>query len=167
MAENWKFLTSVEALDDTNYFLWSEKIEGILRSKKLWKEVINIKLPEKPEEEDEDYRNKFKTWNEWDDDNYVARTIMINTMSKAQLLKYSREKSADKLWSLIKHDMANETEQLRARSLSELSTIQIKSDESVDAFLNRAEALRNQCVQLGRRIEDYELKNVHFERTKN
>lgn len=48
---------------------------------------------------------------------------MINTMSKAQLLKYSREKSADKLWSLIKHDMANETEQLRARSLSELSTI--------------------------------------------
>lgn len=63
--------------------------------------------------------------------------------------------------------MANETEQLRARSLSELSTIQIKSDESVDAFLNRAEALRNQCVQLGRRIEDYELKNVHFERTKN
>lgn len=83
---------------------------------------------------------------------------MINTMSKLQLLKYSREKSADKLWSLIKHDMANETEQLKARSLSELSTIRMKADESVDVFLNRAEALRNQCVQLGRRIEDYELK---------
>lgn len=34
----------------------------------------------------------------------------------------------------------------------------MKADESVDAFLNRAEALRNQCVQLERRIEDYELK---------
>lgn len=157
MAESWN-LTSIEPLDDTNYFLWSKKIEGILRSKKLWKKVINVKPPEKPEEEDEDYRNKYKAWNEWDDDNYAARTIMINTMSKAQLLKYSREKSADKLWSLIKHDMANETEQLRARSLSELSTIRMKADESVDAFLNRAEALRNQCVQLGRRIEDYELK---------
>lgn len=39
--------------------------------------------------------------------------------------------------------MANETEQLRARSLSELSTIRMKIDENVDAFLNRVEALRN------------------------
>lgn len=129
-----------------------------IKKSKLWKKIINVKPPEKSEEEDEDYRNKYKPWNEWDDDNYAARTIMINTMSKAQLLKYSREKSADKLWSLIKHNMANETEQLRARSLSELSTIRMKADESVDAFLNRAKALRNQCVQLGRRIEDYELK---------
>lgn len=96
MAENWN-VRSVKPLDDTNYFLWSKKIEGILRSKKLWKKVINVKPPEKPEEEDEDYRIKYKTWNDWDDDNYAARTIMINTMSKAQLLKYSREKSANKL----------------------------------------------------------------------
>lgn len=59
MAESWN-LTSIEPLDDSNYFLWSEKIEGILRSKKLWKKVINVKPPEKPEEEDEDYRNKYK-----------------------------------------------------------------------------------------------------------
>lgn len=30
MGDNWN-LTTIEALDDTNYFLWSEKIEGILR----------------------------------------------------------------------------------------------------------------------------------------
>lgn len=54
--------------------------------------------------------------------------------------------------------MANETEQLKASSLSELSTLRMKTSESVDAFLNRAEALRNQCVQLGRTTEDYELK---------
>lgn len=82
MAENWN-LTSVEPLDDTNYFLWSEKIEGILRAKKLWKRVIDIKPPEEPEEGTPNYDIKFRLWNEWDDNNYAARTVMINTMSKA------------------------------------------------------------------------------------
>lgn len=138
MAENWN-LASVEPLDDTNYFLWSEKIEGILRAKKLWKKVINIKPPEEPEEGVQNYDVKFKHWNEWDDNNYAARTVMINTMSKAQLLKYSHEKSADKLWRLIKNNMAAETEKLKARSLSELSNLRMKRDESIDAYINRAE----------------------------
>jgi len=157
MAENWN-LASVEQLDDTNYFIWSEKIEGILRSKKLWKRVIKVKPPKKPEEGVSDYDAKFKLWNDWDDDNYAARAVIINTMSKAQLLKYSHEKSADKLWSMIKNNMAAETEQLKARSLCELSNLRMKKDESIDAYVNRAEALRNQCVQLGRVIEDYELR---------
>lgn len=157
MAENWN-LTSVEQLDDTNYFVSSKKIERILRGKKLWKKVINVKPPEKPEEGVSGYEVKFKQWNEWDDDNYAAHTVIINTMSKAQLLKYSHEKSADKLWSLIKNNMAAETEQLKARSLCELSNLRMKKEESIDAYVNRAEALRNQCVQLGRGIEDYELR---------
>lgn len=151
-------MASIEPLNDTNYFIWSEKVEGILRAKKIWKKVIGVKPPEKPEEEDPEYNVKFRRWNEWDDDNYAARTVMINTMSKAQLLKYSYEKNANKLWSLIKNNMAAETEQLRSRSLSELSNLRMNRDESVDTFVNRAEALRNQCVQLGKIIEDYELR---------
>lgn len=53
--------------------------------------------------------------------------------------------------------MAAETEQQKARSLSELTNLRMNR-ESVDAFINRAEALRNQCVQLGRNIEEYKLK---------
>lgn len=79
-------------------------------------------------------------------------------MSKAQLLKYSYEKSADKLWSLIKNNMAAETEQLKARSLCELSNFRMKRDENIDAYVNRAKALRNKCMQLGRVREDYELR---------
>ena len=153
MADNWN-LTSVEPLDDTNYFLWSEKIEGILRSKKLWKKIIGVKPPKKPEEGETDYDAKFKKWNEWDDDNYATRTVMINTMCQAQLLRYSSERSADKLWALIKQNMAAETEQLKAKSFSELSNLRMKREENVDVFMNRAEALRNQCVQLGKNIED-------------
>lgn len=79
-------------------------------------------------------------------------------MSEAQLLKYSHEKGADKLWSLIKNNMAAETEQLKSRSLSELSNLRMSKDESIDAYMNRAETLRNQCVQLGKSIENYELR---------
>ncbi|KAG7188019.1 hypothetical protein KM043_015765 [Ampulex compressa] len=80
MGDNWN-LVSVAPLDDTYYFLWGEKIERILRSKELWKKVINVKPPGKPEEEDNDYEEKNKAWNEWDDNNYAARTLMINAMS--------------------------------------------------------------------------------------
>lgn len=59
MAENWN-IASVTPLDDTNYFIWSEKIEGILGAKKLWKKVINVKSPEKPEEGAENYDTKLR-----------------------------------------------------------------------------------------------------------
>lgn len=51
-----------------------------------------MKPPEKPEEGAENYETKYKSWNEWDDDNYAARAVIINTMSSSQLLKYSCEK---------------------------------------------------------------------------
>ena len=41
--------------------------------------------------------------------------------------------------------------ELKARSLNELSNIKMAKDETIDGFINRAEALKNQCMQLGRR----------------
>lgn len=70
MAKNWN-IASVKPLDDTNYFLWSEKIEGILRAKNLWKKVMGVKPSEKSEEDDVEYAVKFRQWNKWDD------TIML------------------------------------------------------------------------------------------
>lgn len=64
MAKPWNLTNLEPILDDTYYFLWSEKIEGILRAKKLWKKVINVKPPEKLEEDNVNYNNKFKEWNE-------------------------------------------------------------------------------------------------------
>jgi len=157
MAEGWN-LSNVEPLDDGNCFPWKEKIEGILKVKKLWKKIIGVKSPEKPSEEEENYGQKFREWDQWDDNNHAARTIMINTMSKAQVLKYCSEKSADKLWSMIKHNMAAESEQIRARALNDLTNLRMNKGESVDNYINRAEALKNQCVQLGKSIEDFELR---------
>ncbi|CAK9796271.1 Copia protein [Anthophora plagiata] len=88
-------------------------------------------------------------------------------MSKAQLLKYSNEKSADRLWSRIKNDNAAQTEQLKVRSLREITNLKMKKDESIDEYLNRAEALKNQCIQLGKEIEEYELKMKVRERQKS
>lgn len=82
------------------------------------------------------------------DNNYATRTIMINTMSKAQVLKYCSEKSVDKLWNMIKYNMAAESEQIKARALNDLTNLRMNKNESVDNYINRAEALKNQCVQL-------------------
>ena len=71
---------------------------------------MGVKQPEKPIEGEEDYAQKLKIWDDWDDDNHAARTIMINTMTKAQVLKYCNEKTADRMWNLIKYNMAAESE---------------------------------------------------------
>lgn len=39
-------------------FFWKKNIEGILRSKKLWKKVIDVKLIEDPNKEDSEYNEK-------------------------------------------------------------------------------------------------------------
>ncbi|KOC61563.1 hypothetical protein WH47_05167 [Habropoda laboriosa] len=128
MSDPWN-ITAVEVLDDKNYFLWSEKVEGILGSKKLWKKVIGVKQIEKPLEGDAEYEEKLK----------------------------DGQKNADKLWTKIKLDMAAESEELKARSLNELTNLKMKKNETVDVFLNRAEALANQCIRLGRNMEEFEL----------
>lgn len=61
-------------------------------------------------------------------------------------------------WRLIENNMAAETEQLKARSLSELSNLRMNKGKNINTYVNRAEALRNQCVQLGKNIENYELR---------
>ena len=109
MADNWN-IAGVEPLNDTNYFLWREKVEGILRSKKLWKKIMGVKPPEKPLTGEAEHERKFQIWN---DENYTVRTIMLNTMTEAQLLKYSHERNAEKLWNAIKYDMAAQTETVK------------------------------------------------------
>lgn len=54
--------------------------------------------------------------------------------------------------------MAAETEQLKTKSLSELSNLKMKKDETIDEYMNGAKALRNQCMQLRRIVENYELR---------
>ena len=56
--------------------------------------------------------------------------------------------------------MAAETEELKARSLNKLSNIMMAKDETVDGFINRVKALKNQCMQLRRDKED-ELRNMN------
>ncbi|KOX67442.1 hypothetical protein WN51_10514 [Melipona quadrifasciata] len=63
MADAWN-IANVESLDDSNYFMWKEKIEGILRSKRLWNKVICVKALEKPIEGVANYEEKLNNWGE-------------------------------------------------------------------------------------------------------
>lgn len=58
---------------------------------------MGVKPPEKPLTAEAEYERKFQIWNDWDNENYTVRTIMLNTMTEAQLLKYSYERNAEKL----------------------------------------------------------------------
>ena len=63
MVDAWN-VASIESLDDWNYFISKEKIEGILRSKQLRKKVIGIKPLEKPIVGKANYEEKLKNLDE-------------------------------------------------------------------------------------------------------
>ncbi|OAD62641.1 Copia protein [Eufriesea mexicana] len=84
--------------------------------------------------------------------------IIINTMCKAELLRYNRIIGSEKLWLTIKEGMAPDTEELKMRSRNELSNIKMFKEWTVETFLNRAEVLKDQCILLGRNVEVYDFK---------
>lgn len=68
-------------------------------------------------------------------------------MSEAQQIKYSHERNATNLWNLIKFNMIAETKELKTKSLSEISNLKMKKEESVDDYVNRSTKKQMQTIR--------------------
>ncbi|UYV71200.1 hypothetical protein LAZ67_8002150 [Cordylochernes scorpioides] len=145
---------SNEKLSDKNYLIWANRIESELRGLKLWRRIIEGKEIEKPQETDKKFNEKVKIW---DDDNAIARNVMNRTMNDTQILKYSSERSAKRLWYSIKEEMASKNEDMQMKNRIELSKLRMKEDETVDDYLNRAVIIKSKSIQAGDEIKDREL----------
>ncbi|UYV75209.1 hypothetical protein LAZ67_12002923 [Cordylochernes scorpioides] len=93
------------AVIDGNVINWRSKKQqcvslSIMESEslKLWRRIIEGEVIEKSiETKDEKFEQKVKIWEDWDDDNAIARNVMNQTMNATKSLKYSSEKSAKRL----------------------------------------------------------------------
>ncbi|UYV66483.1 hypothetical protein LAZ67_4001843 [Cordylochernes scorpioides] len=150
-------LSPIEKLSDKNYLIWANRIESELRGLKLWRRIIEGEEVEKPIETDKKFDEKMKIWEDWDDDNAIARNLMNRTMNDTQVLKYSSEKSAKKLWNIIGEEMASKNEDLEMKNRIELSKLKMNEDETVDDYLNRAMIIKSKSIQAGDEIKDREL----------
>ncbi|UYV84151.1 hypothetical protein LAZ67_X001338, partial [Cordylochernes scorpioides] len=160
-------LSPIEKLSDKNYLIWENRIESELRGLKLWRRIIEGKEVEKPIETDKNFDEKMKIWEDWDDDNAIARNLMNRTMNDTQVLKYSSEKSAKKLWNIIGEEMASKNEDLQMKNRIELSKLKMNEDETVDDYLNRAVIIKSRSIQAGDEIKDRELICFVLEECRN
>ncbi|UYV73112.1 hypothetical protein LAZ67_10001854 [Cordylochernes scorpioides] len=149
-----------EKLSDKNYLIWANRIESELRGLKLWRRIIEGEEVEKPIETDKNFEEKVKIWEDWDDDNAIARNMMNRTMNDTQILKYSSERSAKRLWNIIGEEMASKNEDLQMKNIIELSKLKMKEDETVDDYLNRAMIIK-------RKIHRKSYKSIQYKQSED
>ncbi|UYV65298.1 hypothetical protein LAZ67_3003857 [Cordylochernes scorpioides] len=157
--QNYINISPMEKLSDNNYLIWANRIESELRGLKLGRRIIEGEEVEKPIETDKKFDEKMKIWEDWDDDNAIARNVMNRTMNDTQILKYSSERNAKRLWNIIREEMASKNEDLQIKNRIELSKLRMKEDETVDDYLNRAMIIKSKSIQAGDEETEEKLKH--------
>ncbi|XP_015438721.1 PREDICTED: uncharacterized protein LOC107193730 [Dufourea novaeangliae] len=144
----------VKQLTNKNYYVWALKISAILRSRKLYKEVIEAAEPpisanlESPEA-------KVRATCEAKNDE--AFSLIILTLSEEQAGQFLNESSAKAVWEKLKQRFSGNVEDRKIDVSIELKNIKMNSHESVQEYITRAKNIASRSAALGQIISDSEL----------
>ncbi|UYV84433.1 hypothetical protein LAZ67_X002147 [Cordylochernes scorpioides] len=109
------FLASpkIELLTNSNYRIWSMKIEALLDSRDLFDDIINNPKPTKVGD----------AFNEWTKKNKQALGIIILSLSSDQAIPYKGIKNTQEIWNAIKLRYEGEAEDKYLNLILELTRL--------------------------------------------
>ncbi|UYV73744.1 hypothetical protein LAZ67_11000678, partial [Cordylochernes scorpioides] len=143
------FLASpkIELFTNSNYAIWSIKIEALLDSRDIFDDVINNPKPTKDDKNGD-------AFNEWTKKNKQALGIIILSLSSDQAIAYKGIKNAQELWNAIKLRYEGEAEDKSMNLMLELTRLKKKYDESIEGYLTRSQGISRQLIEMGKAITD-------------
>lgn len=141
-------LTKFDVLNGSNYPLWSMRMEALLDAKQLFEDVIT---------NDEPNKNDDARWKAWSRKNKETLSLIILTLSPELAVVMMGVKSAKEMWLSLKTRFEGTIEDRSTDLLLELTTLKTKPDESIDAFITRAQGISRQINLLGRATSEREL----------
>nr|GEV01265.1 zinc finger, CCHC-type [Tanacetum cinerariifolium] len=127
-------------LKPSNYPFWAIRMQIILEANGLWKTI-------EPNEKTRADNRKDKT----------AIAFLYQALPEDQLLQITKYKTAKAIWNALKTRYIGEerVQQARLQTLkSEFEMLQIKEDETIDAFTTKLTTLVNKASSLGNTVED-------------
>ncbi|GLV31062.1 hypothetical protein CBL_12135 [Carabus blaptoides fortunei] len=149
-------LSSITKLNDTNYQLWRHQVQIILKAKRVWNVVENLKL-ELPEnvigQEREQILNDIQKYEE---KSAVAAAILLSTLEPSQGQQVIYLDEARDIWHKLKQIHEGKVSSRRVDLRLELSSIKKGETEKLEQYLARAQYIRDQLNQCGAHIENEE-----------
>ncbi|CAK9821285.1 Retrovirus-related Pol polyprotein from transposon TNT 1-94 [Anthophora retusa] len=159
----------IEQLTNKNYHVWALKVGAALRSRKLFKEVIE---KDEPPVTNDVRSQEGKDRLLWETKNDEAFGIIILTLSDEHAGLFLGETSAKKVWNELKNMYMGQAEDQIIDIGLELRNIRMGNHEAVIDYINRARNIASRSAALGRVIATREIvyhvvRGVHakFERT--
>ncbi|UYV70659.1 hypothetical protein LAZ67_8000192, partial [Cordylochernes scorpioides] len=146
-------MNRIEPLTSSNYHIWALKISAILRSKKLFKKVIESPKPNHGmvDSKEEEF---FK---EWEDKNDEAFGIIIVNLSPEQAGIFIGETNATTVWDELKRIHTGNIEDKIIDIGLELKNIQMRNNEGIEAYITRARNIASRSANLGQPISPREM----------
>ena len=139
-------LNRIEPLTGNNYQMWQMKVKAILKSKKLFKAVI-----EKPEPKE---AAEMLIYEEQNDE---AFAIIILTLSSEVAAMFTAETSAKKIWlELEKIHTGNREDRIIDIGL-ELRGIQMGESEKVSEYIMRVKGIASRSATMGQVVSEREI----------
>lgn len=147
-------VSRIEPLTGNNYYTWALKVGAVLKSRRLFKPIIegngipNIGTPGSVEQ------NARDKWEEQNDD---AFGIIILTLAPEQAAQFINETNAKKVWEELKNTYAGNIEDRKIDIQMELKNLKMGENENVDSYLTRAKCVSSKSASLGHVVPIREL----------
>lgn len=125
---------TVTKLNNTNYPNWKFKVELLLRSKGLWKKVIETEKPE-PSVASGVTTNQ-KAIDEWDENDDATRGIIGLTLEEDQIALIRTTKTAKGMWNALKDYHEKNTLQNRVFLMRSICSLKLVEGGDAKAHIN-------------------------------
>ncbi|KAK2402858.1 hypothetical protein QL285_052344 [Trifolium repens] len=136
-------------LDDKNFLLWNQQVEGVILSHKLHRFVVNPQIPAKyASESDRELDQISEAYDQWLVQDQMLFTWLLSTLVESVLPRTIGCRHAFQVWDQI-HQYFNAHLKAKVRQLrSELKTVK-KGTKSISEFVLRVRAIADTLISIG------------------
>ncbi|KAK2414066.1 hypothetical protein QL285_036702 [Trifolium repens] len=136
-------------LDDKNFLLWNQQVEGVIISHKLHRFVVNPTIPAKYDSESDREQDKVsEAYDKWLVQDQMLFTWLLSTLAESVLPRTVGCRHAFQVWEQI-HKYCNAHLKAKVRQLrSELKTIK-KGTKSITEYVLRIRAIADTLLSIG------------------
>jgi histone deacetylase 1/2 len=141
-------------LDDKNFLLWHQQVEGVIISHKLHRFVVNPQIPAKYDSEaNRELDIVSEAYDQWLVQDQMLFTWLLSTLAESVLPRTISCRHAHQVWEEI-HNYSTAQTKAKIRQLrSELKTVK-KGTKTVTEFILRVRAVANTLISIGDSVSE-------------
>lgn len=136
----------IKALTAENYYIWSNKMEIVLRGKGLWEIVTGTEHQQA--QDDADAKKKFEQRQD------IAVTNLFLTIEDTCLSSVISLRNPKDIWDTLKEMFKSTSEASIDSYLVQYQQLSMRSTEKIMAYVNRLREIENKLAEIGHPVSD-------------